>query len=442
MKKAGVISILLFALLQSSAVSFASCDSTLKYMLSVAFPITKTNKNDTAFCSKALDSIKVTFPFIKQIDIGFVLETDSSDWKAVLDVVNYKGFKCMVIFFDTATGLQYRPIPIPNNINPTSFDYGKLGIFISTTSCINHPALYAVSTIDEPWNYGKGRYKTAWLQQIYTELHNLSTTSFKIYMNFSRGVWNKHYQFYDGYGGQGTESSVYYSPGICDIIQISTLEFQDGIYDINKLDSNHTFSRKIIQAYTPSIELWTSVQVFGANYGPSSGYWFPAAADLTTMLNDLTNTTYQNIKKINGMTFQQWDSPDLSIRPSQFTLGDITFIGSSPLEQTASANTISAINSWSGPCVTTGIAEMQFSKSEDECLKIFPNPSSNMKLNFSSCETIIEIGIADLNGKALIRKNIFSAQTELDVSQLPTGTYLVKARTANKFTVTKKIIIN
>lgn len=441
MKKLIIFLIIVVYQLQSSGITFANCDSTLKYMLSVAFPITKTNKNDTVFCAQALDSIKIKFPFIKQIDIGFVIETDSNDWKAVLDVINNKGYKCIVIFFDTATGLQYRPIPIPNSTNPTSFEYGKLADFISTTSCIDHPALYAVNTIDEPWNYGKGRYKTAWLQQIYTELHNFTAASFKIYMNFSRGIWNKHYQFYDGYGGQGTENSVYYSTGICDIIQISTLEFQDGIYNVNKLDSNHNFSRKIIKAYTPTIELWTSVQVFGANYGPSSGYWFPTDVDLISMLNDLTDTTYQNIKKLDGMTFQQWDSPDLSIRPSQFTLGDVAFSSSSSLEHTASKNAINAISSWVSPCLINSIYEEKFSKLNEDCFKIFPNPSSNNKFNISCCKRIIEIGIMDISGKALIRKNIFLSQSELDVSKLPKGTYFVKAIMVNNSIVTKKIII-
>lgn len=94
-----------------------------------------------------------------------------------------------------------------------------------------------------------------------------------------------------------TRPGLYWDRGLCDVVQISGLEFQDGEYQFDLLDQNHYWSRRIIHERTPDIPLISSVQTMGGRYGPGPGYWFPRERDghedLLGLLNDLTAEKYE-----------------------------------------------------------------------------------------------------------------------------------------------------
>ena len=70
--------------------------------------------------------------------------------------------------------------------------------------------------------------------------------------------------------------------------------------------------------------------------------------------------------------------------------------------------------------------------------KIYPNPVKDI-LNISNEKTIEKAEIFDLTGKTFIQKAINSNQTEIDMSRLPAGIYLVKIQSEGK-TQTQKVI--
>ena len=59
---------------------------------------------------------------------------------------------------------------------------------------------------------------------------------------------------------------------------------------------------------------------------------------------------------------------------------------------------------------------------------IFPNPAKDkLTVQLSAINSIAEISITDINGKVLMRQKTAEAATELNISALPSGIYLVKA---------------
>lgn len=74
--------------------------------------------------------------------------------------------------------------------------------------------------------------------------------------------------------------------------------------------------------------------------------------------------------------------------------------------------------------------------------KIYPNPSSNNKINISTSLSLDEIQIININGQImqLIQKPTFS-DNNFSIENLPSGFYFVKLHAENK-SITKKVIIN
>lgn len=430
--------------------SYSQCNDKMEYMAEVPFPISKSSKENISYCSESLDSLKSRLPFISKVQVGFnTSETDTSDWLAVLDIVRSKGLKMIVSMQDPSAGRQYRPTVINNN-NSISFDYGKLGEFISNKNCIGHPALFAVNVIDEPFHQGKGAYKNSWLKQIYQELKSLSDgIDFKIYMNFSRMIWTNHYKEKDNLGGQGDNPDIFYSEGICDIVQISTLEFQNGTYLWDKLAGNHFYSRKIINYYTPNIPLWTSIQTFGGWLGSGNtdvNYWFPRPNDLKALMDSVVNPKYQSVKILDGMTFQLWDSPDEQTRKTQFTLGDIVLPETEVEQAAASGDAINLLNIWVENCTSTGV-NLNEELPTDYFLGVYPNPfNSSTKIIFSLPQrSFTEISLFDPLGKKIcvLTNNIYGpGKHELlfNAGNLSSGVYFCRLYT-NNFHATNKILL-
>lgn len=59
-------------------------------------------------------------------------------------------------------------------------------------------------------------------------------------------------------------------------------------------------------------------------------------------------------------------------------------------------------------------------------LRIWPNPAQN-HLNLRSESSIIDCcEIIDMNGKIVVRKQVWDSQTAINVSTLPAGVYFLK----------------
>lgn len=422
--------------------AFSQCNDSLVYGAVAPFPATMSKVNYLNEFSQALDSIAARTPNIKYLMPGFEnMNSDTTDWIAILNKCDEKGFKVIVTFMDSIWNggnpyaEQFRPI-----FNQTSgfFDFESMGEFVSNPTCINHPALYAVFMVDEPWHPNKlPQYSTDTLKMMYSQLKSLASTDFNIFVAFSRMIWTQTWSG-QGLGGQGSTNLVQWRDSLCDIAQISTLEFQQNSFWTDKLDSNHTISRNIIQTLTPEIPLWTSVQVFGANLGPAPGYWFPTPTYLTAMLDSITLSKYQNIKPLTGMMFQQWDSPLYGQRTTQFSMGDVTYPGDTT-QQNASKDAIDAFNQWVSPCTSTGLFD--FNDSEPN-ITAYPNPFSEtitFQLNgYGKGNYLLEV--LNIQGQT-IYKNKFNEILTLDKTELNVpGLFFYRVTSTNGEITTGKII--
>lgn len=292
----------------------------------------------------ALREIRGTIPAANMVHLfvdGDV--TGPADWAAILDATAREGFSAAIGFATWIDGHYqgYRPVR-----GEDGWELGPLADFVTCEPCVRHSAFQALLTLDEPWHHEKRPfYTTEDLQDLYATLKGLAPpgTDPPLGLQFSRELWR--YLVDDPIPGLAWER------GLCDIVQISALEFQDGGYQAELLEANHTWSRRIVSEATPEIPIWSSVQVFGRSYGPAAGYWFPREreghSDLTTLLEDVTDPTYESIAALEGIMLQKWDSED-STREHQFTLGDAVF-PNQPAEQVEAAReAVDALNRWVG----------------------------------------------------------------------------------------------
>jgi hypothetical protein len=312
----------------------------------VPFPVDWANADHVAEATQALARLCRLFPEANVLHIGFDEDrTTSKDWIAILNVCRQAGYKAVVGFVKAEQeGRRYE-------LSRPTFQDGRWGPraltqFVSTKACITHPALYAVFTVDEPWHHQKRPiYNSDELKRMYTELKQVAPAGaeFKILVQFSRELWKQ-------LGRGKRHPQLYWDRGICDIVQISALEFQDGRYLQEFLDQNHASSRRIIHEKTPAIPLWTSVQVIGSGYGPKKGYWFPRERDghhdLRTLLEAVTDSRYESIHPLAGIMFQAWDSETVRNRPFQYRLGDQDEAGKPVSQRQAGEEALRAIRQW------------------------------------------------------------------------------------------------
>ena len=79
---------------------------------------------------------------------------------------------------------------------------------------------------------------------------------------------------------------------------------------------------------------------------------------------------------------------------------------------------------------------------EPDDFKVYPNPASlfvNIEFDYLP-ETGTSIEIIDVNGKSLIKKILESNINTVEISQLPTGIYILKVNNSQHYK-TKKLII-
>lgn len=316
------------------------------YAVSVPFPPTLAKAQYAQEVTEALNRLQRTLPEVSVLYLGFdAHQSTIADWIAILNLCHQTGFKVVVGFAEfqdeSRTYEHYRP-----SFSHRQWQWGPYRAFVSDQACITHPALYAVFTVDEPWHHRKRPvYSTDDLKAMYADLKHLAPpgTDFNILVQFSRELWKRLVR-------ARPNPKVYWDRGLCDIVQISALEFQDEAYQEELLDQNHSWSRKLIHEKTPEIPLWTSVQVMGSRYGPPGNYWFPRERgqvhDLTRLLNDLTDARYESIHPLSGLMFQCWDSTTLERRPGQYTLGDQDKVGTGVSQREAAQDAITAIRKW------------------------------------------------------------------------------------------------
>ena len=77
----------------------------------------------------------------------------------------------------------------------------------------------------------------------------------------------------------------------------------------------------------------------------------------------------------------------------------------------------------------------------ENSISIYPNPAVNMVTVHSDNELISEICIFNMVGKLVRKERVEDFQTEIDLSDVAPGTYLLKMKMQNGGIVSKKLII-
>lgn len=88
-------------------------------------------------------------------------------------------------------------------------------------------------------------------------------------------------------------------------------------------------------------------------------------------------------------------------------------------------------------------AEFKSLKVESE-LKVYPNPSKSNKVTVESNQNdLSEIGITNLAGKQIFKKNYQfpESKSEIELTDVPNGIYLIKIKTDDNRVVAKKLIV-
>lgn len=326
---------------QLTDTNFQNCSQKPAIGVALPTPIDLNNKTGLSYIQTQLDRIKSSIPVTSYCFVVFSDQfTDSSDWKAVLDVYQARGLKAIVAFYDDVNDEAYKPRPIA----PGNWNLGSMGRFIRNNACINHPALLAITIVDEPFEY----MRTDLLHNLYIYTKSINpSANFKAMVNHSRQLYKR---IHTSQGGIGTDPQKYWRDQLCDIVNISTLEFSLAKFDSLTLDSTHRISRQIIKNLTPTLPLYTTVQTFGSQYGQAYvNNYFPTAPELTRMLQLVTDPKYQTIYPLTGITFQNW-SVKYSTNSSQWVLGSESNSGSPISRKQAATNLISAIETWLKDC--------------------------------------------------------------------------------------------
>jgi len=84
----------------------------------------------------------------------------------------------------------------------------------------------------------------------------------------------------------------------------------------------------------------------------------------------------------------------------------------------------------------TGVSQTR----PDQKTRIYPNPASD-KLYIERMDQINELDVLTITGRKVLSKAIRESETELDISSLPPGTYLIKLRNGTQVVSSIKLII-
>jgi len=84
----------------------------------------------------------------------------------------------------------------------------------------------------------------------------------------------------------------------------------------------------------------------------------------------------------------------------------------------------------------TGVSQTR----PDQKTRIYPNPASD-KLYIERMDQINELDVLTITGRKVLSKAIRESETELDISSLPPGTYLIKLRNGTQVVSSIELII-
>ena len=251
-----------------------------------------------------IDKIKDEFQVIKELgtDLAiqvFLSDSTEEDWDMYFDAAYDEGIKIIPWFRgDTITW------------NGSGFDLGVNQEFLEHMK--DHPALYAFFLIDEPFE----KINTVQLQMLYQQAKQIAPNVLML-VQFSREIMKAE---------EAGNPDYRFESGMCDICQISALEFRN--YGDGKkfykdvLLKNHNISRRVIQREDPDVKIWSSVQVFGSE---GSTYYMPTPAELKEMIHILLSPELEEVGELNGMVFQRWKTPTSDQEPFGYSLSDEEF---------------------------------------------------------------------------------------------------------------------
>lgn len=248
---------------------------------------------------------------INIVEQSFTRGSTLYDWRAFLDVAAQEAIYVIPGLLDA-----------PPTWNGTRFDLGQNEALLRGIQ--NHPALYAILILDDPFHpkFG-GAFTTDRLQLLYQQIKQIAPNA-RVMIKFNRGILKAE---------QEKNPRVAFQAGLCDICAIGALEFRD--YGDGKkfrrddLLVNHNYSRALIKRQNPQAQLWTSVQVFGAPVrlanDESTTYYLPPPGELQQAIDLILSPDLQAKAKLDGIVWQQWSSDTVAREPIQFTLRDLEF---------------------------------------------------------------------------------------------------------------------
>lgn len=198
---------------------------------------------------------------------------------------------------------------------------------------------------------------------------------------------------------------------------IGGIDFTDSYVQFNNISVNSAGTYQITVRYSNSMGA-NSTHLVSANGGSNATITYPATANWDTFSSSTINVNL-----------------NAGINSIRFTKG--TLYAELDFIELASASGGGS----SGRLRTNDVAqELNVESVDSEVVKLFPNPASH-ELIIDSQETLIEIDIFDAMGKPKYQTRQMTNKLLINVENLPSGLYLVKARTINNRFIEHRIII-
>jgi len=255
-----------------------------------------------------VEEIRAQFRKLRYLGVNVVVqsfpsESNETDWIAYLDAAMQEDLQ-------VAGWFESQPPVWTGN----SFDLGINEVFLRAVK--DHPALYAIFLVDEPFHKKHGWEITAERLQLLYQQAKAIAPNVPVAVQFSREIQKAE---------EGRNPQYVFKSGMCDICNISSLEFRNygegNRFYSDVLIKNHLVSRAVVKREAPGAEIWTTVQVFGSATGGST-YYMSSADEVQQMVDLLLSPELQAAGELDGIIWQSWASFHESQEAMQYTLGD------------------------------------------------------------------------------------------------------------------------
>ena len=176
--------------------------------------------------------------------------------------------------------------------------------------------------------------------------------------------------------------------------------------------------------------------------GMNDGVWYSFTgngSNITVAVTDVQLGTYPQLDIYTGSCgvlscFQSSDNVSIGGGDSETitflsTLGTNYFVNVGDTE----GNFDAPEGNFKIDITTTALANNQFEFSN---LKVYPNPVNNI-LNVENAQKITKVSIINLLGQELLSKNFDDLKTQIDITDLQSGSYLVRISSENKEQIVK-----